>query len=138
MDNNGLDAGVGAYDEQLQVKVKELEALFIWGKIVVIPLANSKLADIHIHLVSALFRQELTVVAVDPLGWVLQEIEDRKDSHPEAFWLWCFSCGHVQIGHDEYRRQLGKEDAFWKCPKCDNFADFDNDAYEKVFYPEEN
>jgi predicted RNA-binding Zn-ribbon protein involved in translation (DUF1610 family) len=122
---------------EIEDKVKELEALFIWGKITFSPYVNSTLADVHIHLASALFRQDLTVTAVRPLPWLQEEIDRRKAKHPEAYWVHCYRCGHVQIGYDEYDRQMNKEDSLWKCPKCGNLADFDVTAYEKVFYPDE-
>ena len=121
---------------EIDDRIKELEALFIWGKVVVSPWADSTLANIHIHLVSALFLQDLIVTAVEPLAWLEQEIKDRKAKHPEAYWIDCNNCGPVQIGYDEYDRQMNHEGSVWLCPKCGSIADWDVDAYEKVFYPD--
>ena len=122
---------------EIDDKVKELEGLIIWGRIVVSPYADSKLANIHIHLISALFMQDLTVTTAEPLAWLSREISIRRVHNPQAYWVNCITCGHVQLGWDEYNRQMNHADSLWLCPKCGNTVEFDESAYKKVFYPDE-
>lgn len=41
--------------------------------------------------------------------------------------VYCRQCGPQFISTDNYRRQLGNPDAFWKCPVCGEDANFDDD-----------
>lgn len=45
----------------------------------------------------------------------------------------CDEHGKVCLTEDEYSRQLCRPDSFWSCPKCGEFASWDDDHYEKFF-----
>lgn len=44
----------------------------------------------------------------------------------------CRSCGPVDIGVIEYDRQMDRPDQGWFCPKCGDYADFDDERFEEI------
>lgn len=46
-------------------------------------------------------------------------------------------CGNVDITHAEYIRQVMRPDSRWKCPKCGALAEFDDERYEEINFPDE-
>lgn len=41
-------------------------------------------------------------------------------------------CGHVDIDEAEYSRQLDRPDVGWRCPRCGDSADFDDERFEEL------
>jgi Fe2+ or Zn2+ uptake regulation protein len=44
----------------------------------------------------------------------------------------CPNHGQVFITFEEYMEQLDKPDSFWKCTKCNQISEFDDNNYESI------
>lgn len=54
---------------------------------------------------------------------------------PKTPWaVWCYDCSPnapIYLTNAEYRSQLAKPDAPWRCPYCGGIAEWDDDIYEE-------
>jgi DNA-directed RNA polymerase subunit RPC12/RpoP len=44
----------------------------------------------------------------------------------------CPQCGPVDLTFRQYMDQICKPDALWKCPKCGQDSDFDDERFEEI------
>jgi len=45
----------------------------------------------------------------------------------------CRSCGRQTISYDNYSAQMDRPDSYWRCPICNDEAEFDDAYYEMNF-----
>ena len=44
----------------------------------------------------------------------------------------CRNCGKQDITYHNYMMQMNRPNSFWRCPKCGDDCQFDDDRYEEI------
>lgn len=64
-----------------------------------------------------------------------EKIADRLPESP--YGIICEYHGEQGLSKEEYTAQMWQADSLWKCPICSATAWWDDDRYERHFYPED-
>ena len=44
----------------------------------------------------------------------------------------CPRHGSIDISYDEYKKQMREPGEQWKCPRCRQISEFDDDRYDQI------
>lgn len=58
-------------------------------------------------------------------------VQDRVSEEPTPWAVICAVHGQVYLTEDEYVKQLERPNSYWRCPRCNMTATWDDANYER-------